>query len=86
MNYPKEILPTNDKGDWHGYCVKYYHSNGQLWWKGVWVNGGMFGSHEHYFYEGDINKSWTGYFLDGNKISDDNNKGYCYIWEKEVII
>jgi len=79
----KSILPENNKGELHGYCESYY-SDGQLWWKGVFVNGYRHGYCEFYW-DGNVNKKYTGYFLGANLISNDNEKGYCYIWCKGIV-
>jgi len=76
--------PINDKGDWHGYCERYFR-NGQLMWKGFCIDGCVYGYYECYDEYGSLSKDSTGYYLAGdasvNKISNDNNKGYCYIWD-----
>jgi len=62
-----------------------YFSDGQLDWKGVEVNGSMYGCIESYWKDGSVCKYDTGYFLDEEKVSSDNKKGYCYIWCKVVV-
>lgn len=38
MSHPKDIKPTNDKGENHGYHEVYHH-NGKLHYKCTYVNG-----------------------------------------------
>ena len=38
MKENKQINQYNSQGKAEGYW-KYYHSNGQLWWKGHYVRG-----------------------------------------------
>ena len=78
MSNPKDIDPRNEGGYSHGYC-KGYHSNGQLFWKGVYVNGQKYGYHDCYN-DGGVSIYLTGYWLDGNKVSTDNADGNCIIW------
>jgi len=85
MSHPKDIAPINKGGFWHGYC-KEYHDNGQLMWEGVCVNGGRCGYFESYWSDGSVDKYWTGYWMNGNRISDNNKQGYCYIWDKRELI
>ncbi len=54
----KDIRPYNDKGERHGYWESYY-SNGQLGYKGNYVNGIKHGYWESYHYNGKlINKTY----------------------------
>jgi len=78
----KDILPRNKESKWHGYCEIYY-SDGRLCWRGVWVNGLRCGYIERYDMNGSLNKNHTGCFVNGEKLSDDNPRGYCYIWNKK---
>jgi len=84
MNMVKDILPVDDNGQFHGYCEVYF-KNGQLWWNGVRVNGKRYGYREWYDDDGSICEGLTGYFLDDRHISTDNEKGYCFIWDKAVL-
>jgi len=79
----KDVIPKNAEGKWHGYCEEYY--NGELYYKGVYVNGYRYGYHEEYNDDGSADEYYTGYFLDDDKVSNDNAKGYCYIWCKVVV-
>ena len=49
----KDITPLNDKGERHGYWEHYY-SNGQLWFKGNYVNGNRHGYWEDYWSNGQL--------------------------------
>jgi len=79
----EDILPKNEDGRLHGYCEEYW-GNGNLNWKGVMVRGKMYGYRECYVWDGGISEYRTGYWMN-NKISDDNEEGYCYIWDKEEL-
>jgi len=63
------------------YREYYYEERGELILKGVMVNRHKYGYHEEYYRGDDI-----GYYLNDEKISDDNEKGHCYIWKKEEIL
>jgi len=78
-----DILPENDEGERHGYCEEYWHTD-ELWYKGVMVNGGIYGYFEVYDKDGSVVKYYTGYFLN-HKVSDNNKEGYCYIWCRDVV-
>jgi len=73
----------NDKGERHGYFEIYFC--GQLRCKGVFVNGKDYGYFECYDEDGSVAGDYTGYFFDGNKISDNNEEGHCLIWDKVVV-
>jgi antitoxin component YwqK of YwqJK toxin-antitoxin module len=47
----KDLKPTNDKGQRHGYWEEYF-SNGKLSYKGNFVNGKEHGYWEWYFDDG----------------------------------
>jgi len=80
----EDITPKNSKGKWHGYCEIYFN-NGLLSCKGVRVNDKLYGYHGGYNNNGSVDDDWTGYYLNDEKASDDNEEGYCYIWEKEEL-
>jgi len=44
----KNIGPYNENGKAHG-SWEYYHSNGNLWYKGNYVNGEEHGYWEYYY-------------------------------------
>ena len=50
---PKNITPRNEKGQKHGHW-EYYYSNGQLCYKGNYVNGKEHGYWEHYYGNGQL--------------------------------
>jgi len=82
----KDISPRNNKGEYHGYCELYWGS-GNLKWKGVMVNNRMTGYFEQYHENGIKWEYGTGYWIDGKKVSDDNNKkGYCIIFIYTTIL
>ena len=49
----KDITPYNEKGERHGYW-EYYHSNGQLSYKGNYVDGNPHGYWEYYWISGEL--------------------------------
>ncbi len=49
----KDITPYNEKGERHGYWEKYY-LNGNLWYKGNYVNGNRHGYWEWYHDNGKL--------------------------------
>jgi antitoxin component YwqK of YwqJK toxin-antitoxin module len=49
----KNISSYNDQGEAHGYWEEYY-SNGQLWYKGNYVNGNEHGYWESYYSNGQL--------------------------------
>jgi len=54
----KDIKPYNENNQRHGYWEE-YHSNGQLWHKGNYVNGKEHGYWEGYYDNGDLkNKTY----------------------------
>jgi len=61
----KNIEPRNDKGERHGYS-EVYHLNGQLWYKGNYVNGNRHGYWEHYFTDGEV--YYKGYYDMGKEV------------------
>lgn len=50
---PTDITPRNDKGQAHGLWVTYY-SNGQLDFKGEYINDYRHGFWEAYLYSGEL--------------------------------
>jgi len=74
-----------DYNDGMYYREVYYSDNGQLDWKGVMINSKTYGYHEDYNYDGDMFKNGAGYFLNNKKVSDTNDNGYCYIWNREAL-
>jgi len=80
----KEILPRNAKGELHGYHIRY--SFGEVLSHGVFFNGERYGYHVGYDCKAVHFKHSTGYYMGGrNWISEKNEKGYCYMWGKEII-
>ena len=75
MRTKKNIAPRNEKGESHGYWECYY-SNGQLYYKGNYVNGIKDGYWEEYFY--------TGKLLCKGKFVKDNIVGFWIENGKEV--
>ena len=49
----KDIKPINEKGEPHGYWESYYY-NGQLCYKGNFVNGKQHGYWEDYWSDGKL--------------------------------
>ncbi len=49
----KNITPYNDKGEKHGYW-EYYYYDGQLHFKGNYVNGKQHGYWEYYWSSGEL--------------------------------
>jgi antitoxin component YwqK of YwqJK toxin-antitoxin module len=49
----KNITPYNEQGQSHGYW-EYYWGNGQLWYKGNYVNGKLHGYWEEYYVNGQL--------------------------------
>ena len=49
----KDITPRNEKGERHGYWESYF-DNGQLWYKGNYVNGNKHGYWERYYRNGEL--------------------------------
>ena len=75
MQTKKDKTPLNKKGQPHGYWEDYY-SNGQLWYKGNYVNGIRHGYWESYRANGQLhykgkyaNKKPVGlWFINGREI------------------
>jgi antitoxin component YwqK of YwqJK toxin-antitoxin module len=62
---PKNIAPLNHKGEPHGYWES-YHPNGQLRYKGTYLNGqkhGLWGGYRH-----NGNLAYKGTYHYGKKI------------------
>jgi len=85
MSHPKEIEQRNKAGQKHGYC-EHYFINGQLAWKGAWVTARRYGYHVDYNFDGKAYRGSTGYYFNGKKASKTNEKGYCLIWGKVVLL
>jgi len=51
----KDITPLNENNQPHGYWESYY-SNGNLSYKGNYVDGKEHGYWEEYYYNGNLNK------------------------------
>jgi len=51
MNKPTDIEPTNDKYQRHGYWER-YHENGNLFYKGNYINEDEDGYWEEYGFNG----------------------------------
>ena len=49
----KDITPYNDQDERHGYWERYW-DNGQLWYKGNYVNGKQHGYWERYYPNGKL--------------------------------
>jgi len=80
---PKEIEPRNKEGLRHGYWEVHSSRNWGEWgWKGVQVNNRAYGYQEWYNENDGVNEDWTGYYIDDSKVSDNNDEGYCIIWNK----
>jgi len=77
----KDVIPVNDKGQWHGYC-KIYKDTGELLYKGLYINGNAYGCFKHYFSDGLILEN---YCLKNITVSNENKEGYCFIWSKEAV-
>jgi antitoxin component YwqK of YwqJK toxin-antitoxin module len=60
----KNITPYNENGEEHGYW-EYYWSNGNLWYKGNYVDGKKHGYWEYYLVNGNL--SSKGNYVDGKK-------------------
>ena len=54
----------NEKGERHGYWESYW-SNGQLWYKGNYVNGQRHGYFESYYDNGQL--MYKGDYVNGNR-------------------
>jgi hypothetical protein len=66
------------------YCYEVYEC-GKLKRVGVYSNGYECGYFKSCNLNGTID-SKVGYFLYGDKISDDNEKGHCFIWNSRKIV
>lgn len=53
MKKKKNIEPTNDDGNLNGYCEVYF-DNGNLDYKGIFINGDEHGYQESYFEDGKL--------------------------------
>jgi antitoxin component YwqK of YwqJK toxin-antitoxin module len=51
----KDITPRNENGIKHGYWEDYW-DNGNLWYKGNYVDGNRHGYWEVYNYNGNLNQ------------------------------
>ena len=49
----QDIKPVNDKGERHGYWIIYY-LNGNLWYKGYYINGKQSALCELYSFDGTL--------------------------------
>ena len=78
-----EILPKDSNGFFHGYCEYYVY--GKLSWRGVCFHGDDYGYHDSYNGDGGVDKEYSGYWLDDERISVDNAEGNCYIWSKKEL-
>jgi hypothetical protein len=74
----RDILPTNENGEYNGYCEEYYR-NGRLYQKGVCLDGLFHGYCQTFEKNGLERDDETGYFLRGNWMSNNNEEGWCYI-------
>jgi antitoxin component YwqK of YwqJK toxin-antitoxin module len=77
MHY-KDKNPKNEKEQRHGYWETYFPS-GQIWRKGLYINGQRDGLHESYWSTGRLH--YKGRFI------NDENYGYWenYFSEDEII-
>jgi antitoxin component YwqK of YwqJK toxin-antitoxin module len=75
----KDIKPRNENNQPHGYWEQ-YHVNGQLWYKGNYVNGIRHGYWEQYhvlWYKGNyVNGKEDGYWEDYYSNGQLENKTY----------
>ena len=65
MRRNKKINQRNSKGNPEGYWEHYY-DNGQLSWKGNYVNGNREGYWEGYYYNGQLR--CKGYWVRGEEV------------------
>ena len=65
MKKNKQINQSNSQGKAEGYWERYY-SNGQLWYKGHYVNGYAEGYWEYYYVNGQL--SFKGHYVKGEEI------------------
>ena len=61
----QDKTPLNAKGQAHGLWERYY-SNGNLFYKGEYINGKRHGYWESYYYNGNL--CYKGSYLNGNQI------------------
>jgi len=61
----KDICTRNTKGELHGYCEFYHSNNGELHYKGNFVNGKRDGDWEFYFTNGLL--GYKGNFVNGQQ-------------------
>ena len=80
----KSILPRNVEGILQGYCEERTGS-GELVWKGVCYNNKWHGYIECYNYDGSIDDRYTGYHLNSEWSSYNNEEGYCIIWNRVIL-
>jgi len=80
----KDIDPRNKEGLLNGYCEIYWDHSG-LFWKGVMIDGDMYGYIESYKEDGSVHNYYTGYWINDVRVNSDNADGCCYIWCKEVV-
>lgn len=57
-----KINQYNENGEYHGYWEQYYH-NGNLWYKGSFINGRRHGLWEYYHDNGKL--MYKGNYLNG---------------------
>jgi antitoxin component YwqK of YwqJK toxin-antitoxin module len=73
----QDKTPRNKQGQQHG-CWETYFDNGQLCYKGLFINNDKFGYHESYFIDGKLH--WRGHY---------NNNELCgyheHYWNNESI-
>jgi antitoxin component YwqK of YwqJK toxin-antitoxin module len=65
----------NDKQQYHGYW-EWYHSNGNISWKGNFINGKEDGYWEDYWANGNLD--YKGNFINGRPIGYWEWYHYCY--------
>jgi antitoxin component YwqK of YwqJK toxin-antitoxin module len=59
------LIDGKKEGPWIGY-----YPSGSLWMKGTYRNDKKDGLWEGYYHDGEVNKEFTGFFIDGEKFSD----------------
>ena len=72
----KDITPYNESDKQHGYWESYWN-NGNLWYKGNYVDGKQHGYWEIYYDNGNL--SYKGNYVDGKE------HGYWEEWYKNQI-
>jgi antitoxin component YwqK of YwqJK toxin-antitoxin module len=81
----QNITPHNDNNLPHGYYEEYF-SNGQIWYKGTYINGIITGYWKYYYDNGKL--CCKGYYINGRQTGywewydNRHNKSY----QKEYII